>query len=151
VNTSKVEGVRCRLTTARIAVDMTKPAATTRGEISPTTIQCLSYLSALTRPCGHCQKKGLSVEQCVYGCEACRQARACCEGGLPCVRCMSMHLNCVDGTTSPLAALHVPGNFGGRVQLACKNCRRDNKKVEYPWNNGRLIDPITDGRISLPV
>ncbi|KAH9995377.1 hypothetical protein BJV74DRAFT_330599 [Russula compacta] len=83
-----------------------------------------------TRPCGHCHRKGLTAEQCVFGCEACRQARACCEGGVPCTRCMSMHLNCVDGATMPLTALHWQGKSGGRAQLACKNCRRDNKKCE---------------------
>ncbi|KAF8479795.1 hypothetical protein DFH94DRAFT_631579, partial [Russula ochroleuca] len=88
-----------------------------------------------TRPCGHCRKKGRTAEQCVDGCEACRQARARCEGGPPCTRCMSMHLNCVDGTTPPLAAtLHLReaggGGGGGRAQLACKSCYRGNKKCE---------------------
>ncbi|KAI0295942.1 hypothetical protein BC826DRAFT_255142 [Russula brevipes] len=82
------------------------------------------------RPCGHCRKKGMNAEQCVYGCEACRRARANCDGGVPCSRCMSMHLNCVDGIARLIAAPNMQVKSGGRAQLACKNCRRDNKKCE---------------------
>jgi Fungal Zn(2)-Cys(6) binuclear cluster domain len=94
----------------------------------------ISHSPARSRPCGHCRRKGRTAEQCVDGCEACRQARARCEGGAPCTRCMSMHLNCVDGTTPPLtAAFHLQGEAGGgsggRAQLACKSCYRGNKKV----------------------
>lgn len=47
------------------------------------------------------------------------------------MRCMSMHLNCVEGTTLPLTTLHVRGEAGGlgQTQLACKGCHRGNKKV----------------------
>jgi len=83
-----------------------------------------------SRPCGHCRKKGRTAEQCVDGCEACRQARARCEGGTPCMRCKSMHLNCVEGTTLPLTTLHSRGEAGGQTQLACKSCHRGNKKCE---------------------
>jgi len=83
-----------------------------------------------TRPCVGCHRKGLTAEQCVYGCEACRRAQARCEGGAPCLRCVSMHLNCVHGATFPLTTLQLRGKFGKRAKLACKNCRRDNKKCE---------------------
>ena len=56
-----------------------------------------------------------------------------------------MHLNCVDGTTLPLAAFHLQGNSSGlgRAQSACKNCRRDNKKVSNPYCPWEM-NPITD-------
>lgn len=56
-----------------------------------------------------------------------------------------MHLNCVDGTAAPLGALHLQGNPGGRAHLACKNCRRDNKKVSDLWRSRRWTPSLTDG------
>ena len=107
----------------------TKPDATTRGKYLIRIDASISRSPARYRPCGHCRKKGRTAEECVDGCEACRQARARCEGGAPCTRCMSMHLNCVEGTTLPLAALHPRGEAGGQPQSACRSCHRGNKKV----------------------
>jgi hypothetical protein len=45
------------------------------------------------------------------------------------MRCMSMHLNCVEGTTLPLTTMHLRGEAGGQTQLACKSCHRGNKEV----------------------
>jgi hypothetical protein len=55
------------------------------------------------------------------------------------MRCMSMHLNCVEGTTLSLTtALHLRGEAGGQTQLACKSCHRGNKKVS------NFIGPVGD-------
>ncbi|KAI0255868.1 hypothetical protein BJV78DRAFT_580019 [Lactifluus subvellereus] len=88
-----------------------------------------------SRPCAGCRKKGLTAEQCVYGCEACRRALARCEGGAPCLRCVSMHLNCAHGAILPLTTLQSRGKSDKRAKLACKNCRRDNKKVSSQRTN----------------
>ncbi|KAI0272490.1 hypothetical protein BC834DRAFT_856998 [Gloeopeniophorella convolvens] len=94
-----------------------------------------------TRPCGGCRKKGLTAEQCVDGCEACRRARVRCEGGVPCARCMSLRLECADDplpAKSP-TALHLQDKPSERAKLACKNCRRDNKKCEDQRPCGRCV------------
>ncbi|KAI0042192.1 hypothetical protein FA95DRAFT_609027 [Auriscalpium vulgare] len=94
------------------------------------------------RPCGGCRKKGLSAEQCVNGCEACRRARVRCEGGSPCDRCHDMQLACEDDSAQPkrLSRTKSPQNVKTeRAKLACKACRRDNKKCEDERPCGRCI------------
>lgn len=134
-----------RLTAICTDVGTTKSDATRRGKID--SLRCIiSPLLAEFRPCAGCHKKGLTAEQCVYGCEACRRAQARCEGGAPCLRCVSMHLNCVHGATLPLTTLQPRGKSGKRAKLACKNCRRDNKKVSgqrADANEGRALS-LTD-------
>ncbi|KAI9454439.1 hypothetical protein F5148DRAFT_427603 [Russula earlei] len=101
-----------------------------RREVNLNLYRYPSIFTTLSRPCGHCRTKGLSEEQCVYGCEPCRQARACCEGGVPCTRCVSIHLNCADSTSLPVTTYHLQGPSGRRARSACKKCRQDNKKCE---------------------
>jgi hypothetical protein len=97
-------------------------------------------------PCGGCAKKGLTAEQCIVGCEACRRARIRCEEGKPCRRCRDMNLECTDGGTitiqPPLTPPHPSGKsnrVGDRVKLACLSCRRDNKKVGTVLLNSPLF------------
>ena len=95
--------------------------------------------SAKFRPCTSCLKKGYSSDQCIDGCEQCRRARVRCEAGKPCQRCREMQLECVEDTSPAISRQHPVLNISQpehtksqgseRAKLACKNCRKDNKKV----------------------
>ncbi|KAI0061006.1 hypothetical protein BV25DRAFT_823473 [Artomyces pyxidatus] len=94
------------------------------------------------RPCSGCRKKGLSADQCINGCEACRRARVRCEGGTPCARCHDLHLACADDAMAPKRlgrAKSAQDLKGERAKLACKSCRRDNKKCEDQRPCGRCV------------
>jgi len=61
------------------------------------------------------------------------------------MRCMSMHLNCVEDTTLPLATLHLRGEAGGQTQSACKSCHRGNKKVSNFIGTWEMNTSLTGG------
>ncbi|KAA1470226.1 hypothetical protein DENSPDRAFT_678259 [Dentipellis sp. KUC8613] len=99
-----------------------------------------------TRPCNGCRRKGFSEAQCIDGCERCRRARVRCEGGTPCVRCTDLQLECFDDQTTlhlpkpaTAAGRGAPGRPSERAKLACRSCRRDNKKCEDQRPCGRCM------------
>ncbi|KAM6497112.1 hypothetical protein JOM56_007585 [Amanita muscaria] len=91
-----------------------------------------------SRPCASCLKKGHGPEQCIDGCEPCRRARMRCEGGKPCQRCREVQIECTEDTSPAISRQHPVLDFSDhgknqgsdRAKLACKNCRRDNKKCD---------------------
>ncbi|KAI0311481.1 hypothetical protein OF83DRAFT_1150782 [Amylostereum chailletii] len=99
--------------------------------------------NSLHRPCGGCRKRGLIATQCVDGCEACRRERTRCDGGIPCDRCRMYDIECADeptvGAGNPFHSQGSPFSPPDRVKLACKNCRRDNKKCEDHRPCGRCV------------
>ena len=85
------------------------------------------------RPCGGCRKRGLTAAQCIDGCDACRRTRLRCDGGIPCDRCRLLGIRCIEEPGLHAVKPHdVYSPSPERVKLACKSCRRDNKKVLCP-------------------
>ncbi|EIM86804.1 uncharacterized protein STEHIDRAFT_147278 [Stereum hirsutum FP-91666 SS1] len=96
------------------------------------------------RPCSGCVKKGYPKEQCIDGCEPCRRARKRCCGGTPCTRCTELQLYCTDELHPPASPLDVTSGASQssspeRAKLACRSCRRDNKKCDNGRPCGRCV------------
>lgn len=89
--------------------------------------------------CAACQRKGLTAENCIQGCRACRRARLICGGGKPCINCLNTNQECVNIGEVPASSRNTAREEAFstrqirrvRIKLACLACRRFGLSVKF--------------------